>query len=208
MKKIDYNFRSAGALGIISCFVLFLSASGPHRVHHLFDNLPYSGGVLQEQTRPLSLTASSQAVDTGDQGHTSHDHDHLAKADHHAHNRGHHSHRGHPFQGNSLRHGHDKADQHGQPESQAGNTSPSHEHTGVSDAPLEANAPYDDAHHDNSAQTVCLLQSAAQHSHLSAVQLEQVAFLLIESRGGIEGSSLAFSVFNSSPFSQRAPPST
>ena len=31
------NFRSICALGIVSLFVLFLTASAPHRVHHFFE---------------------------------------------------------------------------------------------------------------------------------------------------------------------------
>jgi hypothetical protein len=31
------NFRSICALGIVSLFVLFLTASAPHRVHHSFE---------------------------------------------------------------------------------------------------------------------------------------------------------------------------
>ena len=55
MRIISKNFLSACALGIISCFVLFLAASAPHRVHHLFENLPKPHGQDHHPTRQLSL---------------------------------------------------------------------------------------------------------------------------------------------------------
>jgi hypothetical protein len=39
VKKVNFNFRSACGLGIISLFVSFLAASAPHRVHHLLEDL-------------------------------------------------------------------------------------------------------------------------------------------------------------------------
>jgi hypothetical protein len=199
VKKIEYSLRSACALAIILCFVVFFTASAPHRVHHLFENLQYPSQVFQEQARTLSLTASSQTVLAGDQAPTSRDHDHLANGGKHRHNHGrHHSH----SRGNNHKHDHGGV----QPKPQVVNYAQSHEHSSFPDGPLHANTPNDDAHHDNSAQTVCLLQSAAQHSHLSAAQLVGISFLGIESQERADSSFLGLSTFNASPFSQRAPP--
>ena len=46
--------------------------------------------------------------------------------------------------------------------------------------PLHADAPHDDQNHDRTAQTVCLLQSAAQHSHLSTAEPVSIVFLKVE----------------------------
>ena len=145
MKIISRHFRAAGSLGIISCFVFFLTASAPHRVHHFFQNLPKT-------------------------------------------------------------HGHDR---HAHPSIQSGSTSAGdyaaegHEHSA---GPAHAGATHDDQNHDGTAQTVCLLQSAAERSHFSATPLLEIAFLSVEFREQSIPSSLPISPFNPSPFSQRAPP--
>jgi hypothetical protein len=116
VKRIDYNFRSACALGIISCFVLFLTASAPHRVHHLFEN-PQADEVTRAHTHktayPLLLTALGQSADSGDHNHPSGDHEKsLGKDGHQGHVRG--SHHGYASGNN-----HDRGRQHqGRAESQ------------------------------------------------------------------------------------------
>ena len=40
MRTVFRNCRSICAVGIISLFVLFLTASAPHRVHHIFEQPP------------------------------------------------------------------------------------------------------------------------------------------------------------------------
>lgn len=40
MRTVFRNFRSICAVGIVSLFVLFLTASTPHRVHHIFEQPP------------------------------------------------------------------------------------------------------------------------------------------------------------------------
>jgi hypothetical protein len=145
VKIIFGQLRSACALGVISCFVLFLTASAPHRVHHLFENLPKPHG-----------------------------------SDHHAHS--------------SIQSGTTSAVDH---ETNA------HEYSAD---PLHADAPHDDQNHDRTAQTVCLLQSAAQHSHFSTASLLEIAFLKVEFGEQPIPSSLPLLHFNPSPFSQRAPP--
>ena len=145
MRIISTNFRSTCSLGIISCFVLFLAASAPHRVHHLFENLPKPHG----QDRHTHPPSQSDATD--------------------------HSHSDH------------RADAH-------------------SADPLHADAPHDDQNHDGTAQTVCLLQSAAQHSHLSTAQAVSIVFLKVEFEEQLYRLPLWLSPFNPSPFSQRAPP--
>ena len=144
MKKIDYNFRTSCALGIISCFVLFLTASAPHRVHHLFENLPKTHDQ-DDHAHPSIQSVTTSAVD------------HDADDDEHS-------------------------------------------------APAHAGATHDDQNHDGTAQTVCLLQNAGQHSHLSNAQLVEMTFLSIQSEERPDGSSFLLSRFNPSPFSQSAPP--
>ena len=145
MKIISRHVRSTCSLGVLCCFVLFLAASAPHRVHHLFENLPNTDGHDSHVHRSIQ-SGTTSAVD--------HDTNH---------------------------------DEH-------------------SASPARAGSTHKDQNHDGSAQTVCLLQSAAQHSHLSNAQLLEIAFLSIESEERPDGPSPRFSPFNPSPFSQRAPP--
>ena len=145
MKIISRHLRSSCALGIISCFVLFLTASAPHRVHHLFENLPKPHGQ-DHHAHPSTQSGTTSAVD-----HDTDDHEHSA-------------------------------------------------------SPAHAGTTHDDQNHDRASQRVCLLQSAAQHSHLSSAQLVEIAFLSIESEERPDRPSLRLSPFNPSPFSQRAPP--
>ena len=73
--------------------------------------------------------------------------------------------------------------------------------------PLHADAPHDDQNHDGTAQTVCLLQSAAQHSHFSTAQPVSIVFLKVEFKEQLYRlRPFRLSPFNPSPFSQRAPP--
>jgi hypothetical protein len=141
VRTVFRNFRSTCSVGIVSLFVLFLSASAPHRVHHLFENL------RKTHVRDHHIHPSTQS---GARGHTHGD----------AHSAG----------------------------------------------PLHADTTHDDQNHDGTTQTICLLQGAAQHSHLSTVHLVTVAFFSIESKERHEGPFLRLSPFNPSPFSQRAPP--
>jgi hypothetical protein len=63
------NFRSICALGIVSLFVLFLTASAPHRVHHFFE-------------QPQFPVAHGHTDDAADAAH-SHGPDHdLPKSQH------------------------------------------------------------------------------------------------------------------------------
>jgi hypothetical protein len=143
VKKILRNLRSALAIGIVSLFVLFLTVSAPHRVHHLFEN--------------------------------------LREPNHH----GHHVHAAIRSHAASAVHEHARAHSAG---------------------PFHTLATYADQNHDDTPQMVCLLEGAAKHSHLSTVQLIKVAFFGIESEERPQDSILVLSLFNSSPFSQRAPP--
>ena len=72
--------------------------------------------------------------------------------------------------------------------------------------PLHADAPHDDQNHDRTAQTVCLLQSAAQHSHLSTAEPASMVFLKVEFEESWARLPSSFSPLDPSPFSQRAPP--
>jgi hypothetical protein len=121
------NFRSICALGIVSLFVLFLTASAPHRVHHFFEQLQF----------PVA----------------------------HKHSHG---------------HDHDAADT-------------AHRHAPDHDSPKPQ-------HSD------CVVQSVAQNSHVSSVQLIEVPFLEIALAHKPDPGIVASSFFDASPFSQRAPP--
>jgi len=145
VKIILKHFRSTCALGVLCCFVLFLAASAPHRVHHLFENLPKTHGH-DHHSDPSIQSGTTSAVD-----HDTDDDDYSAR-------------------------------------------------------PAHAGTTHNDKNHDGTAQTVCLLQSAAQHSHFSATPLLEIAFLNVEFGEQSTPSSLPLSPFNPSPFSQRAPP--
>lgn len=41
MKNVSFTSRSNTALAIVGLFVLFLTASAPHRVHHLLENISF-----------------------------------------------------------------------------------------------------------------------------------------------------------------------
>ena len=145
MKNIFRNLHSTLAIGIVSLFVLFLTVSAPHRVHHLFENLRepnHHGHHVHKSMRPRATSA----VD---------DHTHG-----HAHSAG----------------------------------------------PLHAGTTHHDQNHDDNPQTVCLLESASQHSHLSIVHLAKIPFLSTESGERSGGLFLRLPPFNPSPSSQRAPP--
>ncbi len=70
----------------------------------------------------------------------------------------------------------------------------------------------DDCEHEHSqklpAQTTCAIQSAAQNSHLGQAQLAQIPF--VESTFETSNAELTQRIpyFSSSPFLQRAPPSS
>jgi hypothetical protein len=145
VKTILKHVRATCSLGVISCFVLFLITSAPHRVHHLFENV-------------------------------------------------------------TKTHGHDR---HAHPSIQSGTTSAVDRDTNDDDhsaSPARAGTTHNDKNHDGTPQTVCLLQSAAQHSHFSASPLLEIAFLNVEFGEQSTPVSLPLSPFNLSPFSQRAPP--
>ncbi len=198
MKIILRNLRSTCALGIISCFVLFLAASAPHRVHHLFENLPWTDQAADAEAyktaNPPLLIASSQTVGFEDHNYPFHGH-RKSLAEHGSHGQVHGNHLDH-VAGNNHHGGQDRA----------GDDSDANEQPTEPDIPLRANSPHDDAHHDKSAQTVCLLQAAAQHSHLSAPLFIDVVFLSAEPEKQPEVTFHRLSLFNPSPFSQRAPP--
>jgi hypothetical protein len=153
-KKIFVKPSSFCAISIVSLFVLFLTASTPHRVHHLFENLSYSVEVSQKQTQPLPLTTFAPAGRGGFQSYLS------------GHHPGHRHHGHHPREhlsgGNN-----DPKDphaQHLQPQAQNAHVSPDQKYSPASEVPLRANDPHDDAHHDNSAQkSVCFRAPRSIH---------------------------------------------
>jgi hypothetical protein len=71
-KKSRVTCRSIISLGMISLLVLFLAASQPHRVHHLFENLPESGNSLQKN--PPEAARAHPAHHPGPHDHGSHSH--------------------------------------------------------------------------------------------------------------------------------------
>jgi hypothetical protein len=130
VRRLRFNLRSSCAVGIVSLFVVFLTVSAPHRVHHFFEKLPFT------------------VADT-----RSHDHDH------------------HHVEAGDKRHSHGE---------ERGSSEPQ--------------------------QTDCVMQSVAQQSHLSSVQLIEVLFLKVGSAPNPYHSAIILASFNPSPFSQRAPP--
>jgi hypothetical protein len=200
LRAVVPNIRSICAVAVISLFVLFLTTSAPHRVHHLFENLSHSGKVLKQQASHIhSLTVSKQNVDA-----KKHDHQVESPTKNAHYSRGH-SHHERFFPGNYHEQFHGKW-HHGDSQFSTDTASSHHEATPLSGIPLRANTPYDDGHHDNSPQTVCLLQSASQQSHIAAAQLVDISFLDLESEERTDPPFLAASTFNPSPCSQRAPP--
>jgi hypothetical protein len=117
------NFRSICAVGIVSLFVLFLTASAPHRVHHFFEQPQFP--VVHEHAHDAAEAAHSHGPD------------------------------------------HDSS-------------KPQH--------------------------SDCAIQSLAQNSHVSSVQLIEVPFLEIALAHKPDPWTVASSFFDASPFSQRAPP--
>jgi hypothetical protein len=73
---------------------------------------------------------------------------------------------------------------------------------------LHANTPKQDAHHDPSAQTHCLMQSAAHHSQLVPADCTGITVFQILFGGHSLQKFTSPPSFNSSPFSQRAPPAS
>jgi hypothetical protein len=211
-KKIFVNSSSFCAISIVSLFVLFLTAAQPHRVHHLFGNLTQSGEVPEAQNdksganHSRSLTATNQTVDPGDSSHQSHRRAKSFFNERHQ-NEDHRDHSHHGVLSRPSNHQHDYGERYdGQPQSRTDNGPLQHEHAHASGVLLNANTPNDDTHHDNSPQTICLLHSVAQHSHICAPHLLEISFPGIESRGRVDPSVLSLFTFNPSPFSQRAPP--
>jgi hypothetical protein len=144
------------------------------------------------------LTASSQSTDSQQ---LSHDHEQSLAADDH-HGLIHESHHGHVSVSK-----HDRGQQYlAPPQPPVDDNCDGSQDVHGCETPLQANTPHDDAHHNNSAQTLCLLQSAAQHSHLSTSQPVSILFLSVEFEERLDRLPFLLSPFNPSPFSQRAPP--
>jgi hypothetical protein len=211
-KRIFVNPASICAINIVSLFVLFLTASQPHRVHHLFDNRPLAGEVPEAWKGESggdyarSSTAINQIVDAGDHSRRAR---HKAKnlASDNYQNQDHRDHSHHEVSSHHSNHLHDHSERyHDRAQYRTGYASCHHEHTRASGVPLNANTPNDDARHDNSSQTICLLHNAAQHSHISTAHLLEISFLGFESQPRADPPFLSLSTFNLSPFSQRAPP--
>ena len=76
MKIISRHLRSTCSLGIIASFVVFLAASAPHRVHHLFENLPKPHGHDHHAHSSIQ-SGTTSAVD-----HDTKDHEHCASPAH------------------------------------------------------------------------------------------------------------------------------
>jgi hypothetical protein len=58
----------------------------------------------------------------------------------------------------------------------------------------------------DSQQADCVVQSVAQQSHITSVQLIEVPFLEVSSARNVDHRVIISASFNPSPFSQRAPP--
>jgi hypothetical protein len=206
VKTAFTNLRAACSLGIIATFVLFLAASAPHRVHHLFENLPGEEQTARKgnhkRTSLLSPAALSQT--------SSHESDQeRGSSPERAKNLANHRHRNHSLGGD---HHHESVkDENGNPRQDRSSVTvdsrtdaPPLTESGI---PLHADSPHNDAHHNPSAHTICLLQSAAKHSHLSATHSADLVLVYINvAKQPAEVRLQLLSLFNPSPFSQRAPP--
>jgi hypothetical protein len=203
VKKRYRKLLSACAAGIAGVFALFLTASAPHRVHHLLENLP-APKTESGNTREPALSSASNGqvgIDGSSEsksepsGHDHRAHDHSSHAHHH---------------GTNVKHHHDHSHKHSQPTHRhIPSTAPSEtaaEPVQRKPEPLHANTPKRDAHHDNSTQTDCIVQAAAQRAQFAPVEIAQIAFLDSEFDLRFTVQSVAFTAFDPSPFSQRAPP--
>ena len=105
----------------------------------------------------------------------------------------------HLFENLPITHGHDH---HTHSSIQSSTTSTvdheinAHEHSA---SPAHAGSTHDDQNHNGTAQTLCLLQSAAQHLDFSTAPLLEIVFLKVESGEQSIPSSLALLHFNPSP---------
>lgn len=197
--------RSVCAVGIIFVSVVFLTASAPHRVHHLFENLPTPRSPGSE-LRPPTVAVKGNPH----QGHAGHAHRHALPA-----GRSHNNHDyGQPPAGPS--------EQEGRYNHQADLHEPAHHENAASASqldhlseeqereaePIHADVPKRDAHHDTTAQTDCLMQSAAHHSQLVPADCTGITVFEILFGGHSLQKFTSPPSFNSSPFSQRAPPAS
>lgn len=196
--------RSLCSIGTAVVFLTFLAASAPHRVHHLLENLP-PPKTERRHDRGLSLSAAPNhqgGVDRSPESKTqtsAHDHgihDHSSHAHHHGKNVKHHHHN------HAHKHSHHT---HSQAPSPAPSESAAEPHQGDAE-PLHANAPKRDAHHDNSAETNCIVQAAAQHAHFAPVESAEIAFFENEFDNQTRFRPINFTSYDPSPCSQRAPP--
>jgi hypothetical protein len=169
--------RSASAISTIIFWLTFLVASAPHRVHHLLEDLAPSPSQSPTQWTASPANALEQtAIET--------QHKHNGK---HAH-----------------RHSHARAN----PESQGRVSSPAtnKESSRSAAPPLHANAPKQDANHNNHVGNDCVVQSLAKQSQLDQPHCPvTVASNLGSSFDVLPPRTIPFS-FVLAPFSQRAPP--
>ena len=186
VKKVYQSSRSSCAVGTIALFVLFLAASAPHRVHHFFADFQLTQAARKVPAGAPAL-ASPRKHELGTERHAK-----APSAEIHRHDDG----AIHVQRSTELR-------RHTQPSQSSG----APDHDSLIPEASHANAPRDDAHHDNSAQTDCVMQSVAQNSHLTPIQAIEIVFPELEVEAHPDLMTARRSHFNPSPFSQRAPPS-
>ena len=182
------TLRSLCALITISFWVHFLAASAPHRVHHLLENLPRRDLAPNQG---LDKAKSTETVIRQAAGPAKR----QAKP-----SRAHH-HRDHGHDGHTHTHAHQHDHRHTPVTAVA-----TINETDTAAAPMQTGAPRRDAHHDSSAQNDCLVQAAAQHTHIGQVACAEIVATDTAQLDGLAQQDFTFAYFDPSPFSQRAPP--
>lgn len=181
-----HKLRALCAWSAISAWVLFLAASAPHRVHHLLEHVaPLSRDAstsvtpakAAEEPAPERATRP-QTICRRHTHHNNHSHEHCeTTADSAA---------------------------TAAPVSTTADTAVAqrHDHGGHD----HANAPKQDAQHDTSTQTGCVLQAAAQNSPAIAKPIHGIPNVKANPTGAPTLPAVRAASYNLAPFSQRAPP--
>ncbi|HMF52445.1 MAG TPA: hypothetical protein VK603_27550 [Candidatus Saccharimonadales bacterium] len=206
MKPYLRKLRSLCSLGIVPLFALFLATSQPHRVHHLFENLPAAAGhedsddeIHSGQQLPSAHVAGKTFTDERPRPVE-------RQVDTH-HEAGHHPHayhaqatpRGYAHEGPTTTDDRQLASADDSLRSHL----PAHEDN---PSPLHAQNDPTDAHHDGQQKTDCATQSVVKHSHLSSIPAADITFVFCFLARLSDNGTDTRRFFVYLPFSQRAPP--
>jgi hypothetical protein len=190
VKKRYKTLRSIFAISSAAAFALFLTASAPHRVHHLLENLA-PPPAENSQAKGDRLRADLSQGAPYKQAFAP-----LAECHRHVHR-------------DQITHDHCPA--HKTPQTARAQTAPPDDFAGQPDAPpspfpSHANRPKRDAQHDRPAQSDCIMQAAAQHAHALPIGGFHVNCIATQSTGRSHHQQIRPIGYNPAPFSQRAPP--